>query len=320
MSDVDLLYRIALDYHVNRKLQRTIAGELGVSQVQVSKYLSKAEELGIVRIEVVSPHADTRNMRALRDRLVEFFGITDVVLAPSFGQESLLSDALHRAVAEYLFSTFADTALQVGIGWGSTTYGFVDSAFHEARTLWRIIPLTGGSMLIASKYFNINHIANEFAEKLRATAQPVYLPLVVERSTQELFTTSADYRYLYKVWSTLDLIVCGVGNSIPVSPFFRQGLLGPLHVQALREQGVVGDILTHYFDIDGRLIEIGAEPVMINVDVDQVRAAGKTLVVAYGPRKHKSIVGALRTGLVDVLATDVDTARAVLDSVETRER
>ena len=147
----------------------------------------------------------------------------------------------------------------------------------------------------------------------------MYLPLVVERSTQELFTTSADYRYLYKVWSTLDLIVCGVGNSIPVSPFFRQGLLGQLHVQALREQGVVGDILTHYFDIDGRLIEIGAEPVMINVDVDQVRAAGKTLVVAYGPRKHKSIVGALRTGLVDVLATDVDTARAVLDSVETRE-
>ena len=315
MSDPDLLYHIALDYHVHKKLQRSIAEELGVSQVQVSKYLSKAEELGIIRVEVVSPRADAEEARELRNQLIDFFGIDDAVLTPSFVQENLLHDALYRGAAGYLFREFEDVPLQAGVGWGETTYGFVNTEFNEQRPRWRIIPLTGGSMQIASKFFNINHIANEFAEKLQAVAQPLYLPMVVEQCIAELFKTSSDYRCVEKLWSGLDMIVCGVGSSIPRSPLFRRGLLEHSHVEELRDKGVVGDILTHYFDSEGRLIEAGIEPVMINVSVDQIRAAGSTLVLACGPRKHKSIAGALRTGLVDVLITDMDTARGVLKTI-----
>ena len=313
MSDLDLLYHIALDYHVHKKLQRNIAEELGVSQVQVSKYLSKAEQLGIIRVEVVSPHADAGDVRELRSRFIDFFGISNLVLSPSFVQEPLLKNALYRAAAEYLFGEFDNAALQAGVGWGETVYGFVNAEFNHRRPQWRIVPLTGGSMQISSKFFNINHIASQFAEKLHAAAQPVYLPMIVEESVGDLFRTGADYRCIEKLWSALDVIVCGIGNSIPRSPLFRQGLLSQSHVEQLRCRGVVGDMLTHYFDIEGRLIEAGIEPLMINVNVDQIRAAGGTFVLAYGSRKKKSIAGALRTGLVDVLVTDIDTAREVLD-------
>jgi DNA-binding transcriptional regulator LsrR (DeoR family) len=59
-------------------------------------------------------------------------------------------------------------------------------------------------------------------------------------------------------------------------------------------------------------VDIGIEQSMINVSLQQIRDAGTKVVVAYGAEKTQSILGGLRTGLIDVLATDVDTARAVL--------
>jgi deoxyribonucleoside regulator len=312
MVDVDLLYRVALDYYVNKKLQREIAEELSVSRVQVSKYLSKAEELGIVRIEVIPPQADTKALQDVREEMLQLFAVEEVLISPSFGQMASLQRSLHGLTTAHVLTSYGDRPMHVGVGWGSTTYAFVQSEQSEKRESWRIVPLAGGSTLIASKFFNINHIAHAFAEKLSASAQPVYLPLTVEHSARDLLKSSSDYRYIDELWSTLDLIICSVGYSIPRSPLFRQGLLGEQHIKHLQDEGVVGDMLTHYFDINGRFVDLGIEESMINVSLQQIRDAGTKVVVAYGTEKTQSILGGLRTGLIDVLATDVDTARAVL--------
>ena len=310
--DIDLLYRVALDYYVHKKLQREIAEELSVSRVQVGKYLAKAEELGIVRIEVVAPRADTKALNEIKDELVRIFELEGALISPSFGQESALKRSLHGVATEYLFSKCGDRPMHIGLGWGTTTYDFVESSFSERRESWRVVPLTGGSTLITSKYFNINHMAQSFAERIGAAAQPVYLPLLVDDSSRRLLSRSADYRYIDDLWSTLDVVMCSIGYSIPRSPLFRQGLIGSEHVDRLKAEGVVGDILTHYFDREGRIVRLGIESSMINVSLQQIRDAGTTLVLAYGEEKTESILGGLRTGLIDVLVTDLETARAVL--------
>ncbi len=51
----ELLFEVAYDYYVRNILQKDIAKKLGVSRVQVSKYLKMAVERKIVRIEVIPP-------------------------------------------------------------------------------------------------------------------------------------------------------------------------------------------------------------------------------------------------------------------------
>lgn len=42
------LFDVAVSYHIKGKLQREIAEELGVSRVQISKYLSLADRKSVV--------------------------------------------------------------------------------------------------------------------------------------------------------------------------------------------------------------------------------------------------------------------------------
>lgn len=318
MVDMDLLYRVAHDYYINKKLQREIANELNVSRVQVSKYLSKAEKVGIVRIEVVRPQVDSTSLQDLKARMMERFELKDVLISPSYGNLKSVQDTLHNIAREYIFSVFNDTPMNVGLGWGSTIYNFATSQMNEARTAWRILPLTGGSTLISSKYFNINHIAQNFAEKVGASVQLVYLPLMVDSSNGEMMRESDEYKRISSMWSNLDLIICSVGYSIPRSPLFQQGLIGEEYIEKLQSRNVVGDILTHYFDEDGVMINLGVEKSMINITVEQIASAKTKLIIAYGKDKIKSILGGMRSGLIDVLVTDANTAESVLRLSESK--
>jgi DNA-binding transcriptional regulator LsrR (DeoR family) len=51
----ELLFEVAIDYYYNKMLQKDIAKKLGVSRVQISKYIKLAHERGIVNIEIIPP-------------------------------------------------------------------------------------------------------------------------------------------------------------------------------------------------------------------------------------------------------------------------
>ncbi|ADK79947.1 transcriptional regulator, DeoR family [Sediminispirochaeta smaragdinae DSM 11293] len=319
MIDMGLLYQVAYDYYVNKKLQREIANELNVSRVQISKYLAKAEEVGIVKIEVIQPTSESKRIIELKERLMKLFKLKDILIAPSYGNHSQTLDGIHKLASNYVYSApSAENPLTIGLGWGSTVYSFVTSNFDESRRNWKIIPLTGGSSLISSRNFNINHIAHTFAEKIGATAQLVYLPLLVDGPKKAVLTDSNDYRKINELWSNLDVLICSVGYSIPRSPLFNKGLIGEEYIKRLEDNNVVGDILTHYFNEKGEMIHLGVEANMINISLEQIASAKTKLIIAYGKQKTKSILGGLRSRLIDVLVTDADTVERVLHEAESK--
>jgi DNA-binding transcriptional regulator LsrR (DeoR family) len=69
-----------------------------------------------------------------------------------------------------------------------------------------------------------------------------------------------------------------------------------------------GHVLVHVFDDDGRIV---TKERAIALSVAQLRRT--TLVaVAGGTRKRRAVLGALKTGLIDVLVTDAACARHAL--------
>jgi DNA-binding transcriptional regulator LsrR (DeoR family) len=69
-----------------------------------------------------------------------------------------------------------------------------------------------------------------------------------------------------------------------------------------------GHLLVHVFDDDGRIVS--AERA-IALSVPQLRRA-RVVAAAGGRRKQRAVLGALRTGLIDVLVTDAACARHAL--------
>jgi DNA-binding transcriptional regulator LsrR (DeoR family) len=73
----------------------------------------------------------------------------------------------------------------------------------------------------------------------------------------------------------------------------------------------VGELLVAPFDITGRFVRGDLQDRTIAFDVDRLDRVPVRIGVAGGPSKIRPILGALRSGAVTMLVTDVATAEAV---------
>lgn len=315
MIDDFLLYEVARDYHIENKLQREIAQKLGVSRVQVGKYLKMAQERGLVQIQVVPPHHTNGDNKRVEDFFRSEFGIQEIVITPPSVRPDKLSITLAAHAREYIERALPDGPLSIGCGWGTTMYQFAHAPSQVVRKQWRIMPVSGGSSRISDKHFNINHIIHTFAESCQAQANAVYLPFSAETSALEAIRHSEDYERTMELWDNLDVFISSVGHDLARSPLFRDGVINGASLDELENLQVVGDVASHYYDVRGTEHPADFVHSTINISMDQIRAAGKRIIVAGGFHKVESILGLMRLGLANVLITDVRTAETVMHYV-----
>ena len=84
-------------------------------------------------------------------------------------------------------------------------------------------------------------------------------------------------------------------------------------VRDLQARGAVGDIMGHFFDLQGRPVACELDDRLIALSLDQLQAIPTVVAVAGGLEKAGAILGALRGSHAQVLITDMETARAVLE-------
>jgi DNA-binding transcriptional regulator LsrR (DeoR family) len=81
-------------------------------------------------------------------------------------------------------------------------------------------------------------------------------------------------------------------------------------------KNVAGDVIRHYFDVDGKILSWNGNERLIAVSVDQLRGTPLVVGIAVSPQKARAIMGAARAKLVNALVTDVSTAQAVLELLQ----
>jgi len=319
MINDDLLYRVACSYHIEKKNQREIAAQLGVSRVQVSKYLKMAASRGLVRVEVIPPSISSSDQSFFRGQFLSRFPMKQILVCPSYNSRDTLFRTLLRHSEDFLFSVLGSTDMVIGLGWGRTVYELTENMRPVERSLWRVVPLAGGSNRASEKYFNTNHIVQTFSEKLGAQSELIYLPLISDSTESRRSILQGDeYDRISKLWSSLDVTICSVGSNLTGSPLFRYGVIGPEYLEILSRSRAVGDMLTHFYDVEGNIVEIGIEDRMINVSLAQLRNTKNRVVIASGSDKSSAILGGLRAGLIDILVIDQSTAASVLSLSEQR--
>ncbi|MCQ2000699.1 sugar-binding transcriptional regulator [Arthrobacter zhaoxinii] len=306
-----LLTKIAVLYHEERLAQADISSRLNLSQARVSRCLKLAADLGIVRTSVVQPPGI---YVGLEKALEEKYGLREVVVADMVNDASL-GMRLGSCAATYLETTIEVDDV-VGISsWSTTLLQTVEAMRSRPRkVLSQVIQMIGG---VGSPQAQIQatRLVSHLAEL--TSAKPFYMAapgLVANHEIRQAFLADPAVASTAEAWNRVNTSLVGIGT-FPASPLWQASgnALTPHEEKALLDSGAVGEICLRYFDIDGAPMNSAIEERMVSINSEAMLRIPRRIGVAGGMRKLDAIRGAISGGWVNVLITDSEVARQLLE-------
>lgn len=306
VTSVEFLYDVAVRAYVQRESQESIARELGVHNSTVSRALRRATDLGMVHVTISPP---TNLDRTLTERIRGLFGISDCVVV----QESRhgLAGATPALLDKYLKNGEA-----IGVSWGSTLSEVVLSLPSLPFSDIDVRPLIGGFGRV-DRSTQPHEIASLLANKFtRGTVSYLEAPALLSSADSRAALREAVNPSLQHA-AECDVALLGIGSLEKDAALFRSGHLSEDDRQRLISKGAVASICAHFLAADGSPVVDAVEDRLVAVDLAGVRAIPTAIAFVSGPEKVESIAATLRSGVVDVLVTDSETAMQLVELGET---
>ena len=299
-----LLAAAELYYH-DHLSQQQIAGRLGISRSTVSRMLQLARAKGIVRIEITRPLLASDLAARLESALV----LRRVVVVPTPPRGEL------RVLVGPALAEIERLGLRPGdamaISWGATMWEIARSRRFPPLRGVCLVPAIAGLDEIDVR-FQTNEIARRIADASGADVRFLHSPALPSEELRRSLLADPEVGRRLALWDRLAAALVGIG------PPPGAGENGPGHVVAGRVDlsDAVGDVVSRYFDFEGRPTPFESEERLLGVSPEQLRNTDTVIAVAAGAAKGSSIVGAARAGLIDVLVTDAATVAAALEQLQ----
>ena len=296
-------------YYRSRLDQEEIARRMGVSRSTVSRMLSEALETGVVEIRIrrALPLAD-----GLQRDLVREFALRDALVLDTSGRGEDALARVGRLAARYLDTTLGEGDV-LAISWGTGVRAVADGLEPKVPRNVDVIQMLGGA---GSRDPDVDgtELARRLADLLGGRCRYLNAPLVVDdEGVAAALLRQRSVRETLAAASHADVAVVGIGALVPkVSSLLRAGHLTRRGITEIRRSGAVGDVCGHLFSVYGQLVDAELARRIITIDLAGLRQIPRVVGVAVSTEKAEAIHGALRSRLVNVLATDDTTARAVL--------
>lgn len=144
-------------------------------------------------------------------------------------------------------------------------------------------------------------------------------PLLVSSSeVVEAIKNEASVKDIARMAQLSSLSVIGIGSVSENATTLKSGILSNNDLFYLKMKGAIGDILCHFIDKDGNLIDSTIESRLITTLLDTLRSLKNVIGAAAGEDKVEAIKAVLHGGYIDILITDEDTACKLLDRQNAR--
>lgn len=307
-NDREFLYQLAVMYYNERLTQQEISQRLGISRPQVSRALSKAEQEGIVRVQILRPASEKHD---LESRLAKLLGLRRVFIASQMmkngSERERRSQDIAIAAANILPEIFSGKKF-VGIGWGDTIYRTaLEIDYSETASETCYVPLIG-SLGMRERRYQVNSIVDRFAEKMKGQVMYFNGPaFAIDAQIREKTVNQEPFSSLVEAWQNLDVAVIGLGVTADV-PGFPVNEFKPEHVEKLKVSKAIGDILGQFFDRFGNRCESGAEKEYQGVKIEDLSSVSQVICLCGGTAKVPGIIAAAQKKYFNHLITDERTA------------
>lgn len=304
---------IAALYYQQNVTQEELSQRYASSRAKIGRLLKRAREQGIVRIRVLQhPSVSADLEREYKRR----FGLSRLLVAIDQTDEATQRAALGGLVASYLPDVLA-AGMIVAVGMGRNVEAVVSNTFDPPRRAVTFVAAMGGS--VAGLEINADHISRRFASVFGGDSETLYVPAYV--ASQEL---RAELLQNDTVKLTLDrarraeVAIIGIGDLGENCNALRRGWASATEVAMARAEGTVGEINGNDFlDVHGRPTALNLRGRMVGVTLGELARIPNVIAVASGRSKTAAILGALRTGAINTLATSTTNAVEVLEMDDT---
>ncbi len=306
-----LLYKIARAYYEDDATQEQIARRFRLSRPKVSRLLQQARDSGVVRISVQRPEGGCPDLeRGLEER----FELDEAVLAPR--DRAPVLERIGAAAASYFARTVQPDDV-VGLSWGTSLREFASRLPHLDLPGVTVVQLIGGLGSLDSGVKGAE-LARRVAERCGARPRILQAPGVVATpAVKAALLSDREVSQSLELGRRATVALIGLGVPRAASALFgREGLLTRKDLDAILARGAVADVCLRYFDPAGRPVETSFEGRVLGIELPAFLAIPRRVAVAGGPEKVPAIRAALAGRLVNVLVSDEDTARALLEGQE----
>lgn len=313
-----LMTKIAVLYHEEGLGQPEISKRLNLSQARVSRYLKQAVTEGIVRTTVVQPYGI---YVGLEKALEEKYGLVEVVVAEHIEGTSL-KNALGSSAATYLETTLSAND-HIGLSsWSQTLLATVEAMRTRPRKVVKEVTQLIGGVGSPEAQIQASRLCSHLAELTSAT--PIYLAapgIAATKGVRNAFLSDPAITETIEAWKRITTLIVGIGT-FPASPLLAASgnTLEKAEEEQLKNDGAVGEICLRYFDKDGHSMNSVVEDRVISIDAKSMRAAPRRIGIAGGAPKLNAIRAAITGGWINILITDSEVARLLLEPPRLKKR
>jgi deoxyribonucleoside regulator len=304
-----LCIRVSLLYYENNLTQDEIGKLLGYSRVKINRVLRQSRDAGIVEIRVSLP---TDTFYRLEDDLLRKYSLRDVRIVESAepGQDLYLS--LARGVAGWLSQTLTD-GMYVGISHGRTV-SYLPQVFridHPIDCTFTEVVGAASENLNGEVSYNVT---TKLADLAGGRAELFYAPTFVSNpELKKKLIAEPSIAAALKRARQCQIILQSVGPLDESALMFNFGQLNVNEMLELHQIGAVGDAMGHFYDANGNHVKTFMDDRVIGLDLEDLHNVPWSVLVAGGSEKIKPIDSALRGKLFNVLITDDQTAKTLLE-------
>jgi DNA-binding transcriptional regulator LsrR (DeoR family) len=307
---LELLAQVAMWYYEERLDQAAIAERIGKSRSMVSRLLDQAREAGLVEVKV---HYPLRTEPELEGQLCQEFGLGSAhVLAEPPDDYGTMLKRLGELGARCV-SQALHPGIIIGLSWGTGVHAVVRAMptvpLSDATVVQLIGAVGHGDPLVDGA-----ELGRWMAQKLHASFRFLSAPLLVEdEGVARALRRERTIEETLALGAQAEVAIIGIGTPEPDhSSLLRAGYLTRAELQALLDQGVVGDVVAHQFDAEGCLLDIPANRRAISLDAESLQRIPRVVAVSGGRSKTAAIHAALLGHFCTCLVTDAVAARGVL--------
>lgn len=297
-------------HYVGGLTQAAVAERLGIPSVKAHRLIARAVADGAVKVSI---DGDIVACLELERRLAARFGLDVCEVAPDLGEGGLPLRALGTAGASFLRREIEHGAHAViGLGHGRTLAAAVRQLPRLAATSTRFVSLLGGlTRNFAANPYDVMH---RLAERTAAQAFVMPVPFFANSAAdRQVLLEQRGVREVYEMAASAGLKFAGIGTAEPDAQLVSSGMIEPGEIAEIGAAGGVGELLGHFFDAEGRILETVLSDRTLSVPLDGP-TIGRVVAIAGGAEKHRAITAILRSTRLSGLVTDEATARAILQA------
>ena len=304
-----LATRAAWLHYAGGLTQAAVAKRLGVTGVKAHRLIARAVAEGVVKVSI---DGEIVECAMLEDRLCALYGLAFCEVAPDLGEEGMPLRALGLAGASFLRREIERGEHgTIGLGHGRTLAAAVQELPRFDANGTCFVSLLGG----LTRHYSANRhdVMHRLAERTGAQAYVLPVPFFANsESDRAVLLNQPGVRDIFDLANGAHLKFVGMGTVDPGAQLVASGMIEPREIDEIRAAGGVGEMMGHFFDAGGRVLETTLSARTLSASLDEP-GESRVVVIAGGADKVQAIRAALRSGRLRGLITDEATARALAD-------